>query len=325
MKLLNILKESIKYNVQFESADKQMIQKFVDFVKKELSIKEDIDVILQNDKNGIKTTAVYNYGGGQSSTIKVYCKDRQMVDILRSIAHEMTHHMQYETGKLEKKPADVGGPIEDEANAKAGEFIKKFAQMGNEIYPKGEEEVKEASSPQQQAAIAISKKQETNEQQDEEDNDTEFGTIKFLDTDKEGKKEFVDYIEDKRANFLYKKFVNKEIEFSYERLSGKIKIMSIGPEGANIGFAASADSFTFENETYVKVVADLKELRYDGENVPVKFYKYISRYLPPEDEEESYRGEPVEQAVHFGLKEVEKICKSLGLRFTKVELMNFMY
>ena len=51
MKLINILKESIQYKVQFESSDKKMVEEFVTFIKKELSIKEDIDVILQNDKN----------------------------------------------------------------------------------------------------------------------------------------------------------------------------------------------------------------------------------------------------------------------------------
>ena len=139
MKLVNILRESIQYKIQFESSDKKMVEDFVSFIKKELSIKEDIDIILQNDKNGIKTTAVYNYGDGKS-VIKVYCRDRQLIDVLRSIAHEMTHHMQYETGKLDEKPADVGGPIEDEANAKAGELVKKFAQMGNDIYPKSEDD-----------------------------------------------------------------------------------------------------------------------------------------------------------------------------------------
>ena len=322
MKLINILKESIQYKVQFESKDKKLIEDFINFVKKELSIKEDIDIILQNDKNGIKTTAVYNYGGGQPSTIKVYCKDRQLVDILRSIAHEMTHHMQFETGKLEKKPADVGGPIEDEANSKAGEFIKKFANLGNDIYPEGvkPEDMEEAVSPQQQAAIAISKKQEANEQEGE----SEFATIKFLD-DEGDKKEFVDYIEDKKAQLLYRTYVNKEFEFSDGELSGKVKIISIGPESANIGFAASAESFTFKSSSYVKTVVDLKELRYNGENVPVKFYKFISRYLPPEDEEESYRGEPVESAVTSGLKEINRTCKGLGLRYVKTEIMNYMF
>lgn len=140
MKLINLLRESIQYKIQFDTEDKKMVDDFVSFIKNELSIKEDIDIILQNDKNGIKTTAVYNYGGGDKSMIKVYCRDRQLIDVLRSIAHEMTHHMQYETGKLDEKPADVGGPIEDEANARAGELVKKFAQMGNDIYPKSEDD-----------------------------------------------------------------------------------------------------------------------------------------------------------------------------------------
>jgi|SaaInl5LU_22_DNA_1037371.scaffolds.fasta_scaffold00810_14 hypothetical protein len=137
MKFISLLKEEIKYQAQFESNDKKLIEDFVKFTMRELGIKEEITVNLQNDKNGIKTTAVYNYGGGEQSSIKVYCRDRQLVDILRSIAHEMTHHMQFENGQLDEKPADVGGPIEDEANAKAGEIVKKFAKLGNDIYPEG--------------------------------------------------------------------------------------------------------------------------------------------------------------------------------------------
>jgi len=137
MKFINLLKEEIKFQAQFQSSDKKMIEDFVTFVSKELGIKDEIIITLQNDKNGIKTTAVYNYGNGEPSSIKVYCRDRQLVDVLRSVAHEMTHHMQFEGGKLDEKPSDVGGSIEDEANARAGEIIKKFANLGNDIYPEG--------------------------------------------------------------------------------------------------------------------------------------------------------------------------------------------
>jgi len=137
MKFLRLLKEEIEYKAQLDASKKKHVEEFVKFIQKELGIKEEIKITLQNDKSGIKTTAVYNYGGGESSKIKVYVGNRQLVDILRSIAHEMTHHMQFEQGKLENKPADVGGSIEDEANARAGELIKKYAQQGNEdIYPK---------------------------------------------------------------------------------------------------------------------------------------------------------------------------------------------
>ena len=53
---------------------------------------------------------------------------------MRSIAHELTHHKQWEDGKLKVRPPDIGGPIEDEANAKAGQFIKLFAKKDPTIY-----------------------------------------------------------------------------------------------------------------------------------------------------------------------------------------------
>jgi hypothetical protein len=46
----------------------------------------------------------------------------------------MVHHKQYEEGRLEVKPKDIGGDIEDEANAKAGQFIKMFAKIDETIY-----------------------------------------------------------------------------------------------------------------------------------------------------------------------------------------------
>ena len=49
-------------------------------------------------------------------------------------AHEMVHHKQFEDGRLEVKPPDIGGEIEDEANAKAGQFIKMYSKEDPTIY-----------------------------------------------------------------------------------------------------------------------------------------------------------------------------------------------
>jgi hypothetical protein len=46
----------------------------------------------------------------------------------------MVHHKQFEQGRLEVKPPDIGGEIEDEANAKAGQYIKMFSKMDETIY-----------------------------------------------------------------------------------------------------------------------------------------------------------------------------------------------
>jgi hypothetical protein len=132
---------------QFASSDKQTIDDFVELVKKELKIDNDVEIKLQNNKEGIKTTAVYKYQDDdkdfEDSEIKVYTLGRALVDVLRSIAHELVHHMQNENGDLEGKHSNVGGPIEDEANSIAGEMIKKYGLINPDIYGDDKEEMGE--------------------------------------------------------------------------------------------------------------------------------------------------------------------------------------
>jgi hypothetical protein len=112
---------------------KEMINDFVKFVKNELNIKTLPTIKIQNHRNGLKTTANYDYTN-ENKIIKVCSKNRALVDVLRSVAHELVHHKQYEDGRLKVKPPDIGGEIEDEANAKAGQYIKLFAKENPSIY-----------------------------------------------------------------------------------------------------------------------------------------------------------------------------------------------
>lgn len=112
---------------------KQKLNEFIKFVKNELGIKNTPTVIVQNHRNGLKTTANYDYTK-EEKIIKICGKNRALVDIMRSIAHELVHHKQFEDGRLEVRPPDIGGEIEDEANAKAGQYIKMFAKKDNTIY-----------------------------------------------------------------------------------------------------------------------------------------------------------------------------------------------
>lgn len=112
---------------------KDKLNKFVKFVKNELGIKEMPTISVQNHREGLKTTANYDYTK-ENKVVKVCSKNRALVDVMRSIAHELVHHKQFEQGRLEVKPPDIGGEIEDEANAKAGQFIKMFAKQDSSIY-----------------------------------------------------------------------------------------------------------------------------------------------------------------------------------------------
>jgi Zn-dependent peptidase ImmA (M78 family) len=120
--------------MDFLSDDKKnKVTEFVKYVKNELGLEKCPVVILQNGRGVLKTTANYNYSSDKK-VIRVNSKNRALVDVLRSIAHEMVHHKQFEEGRLKVKPADIGGDIEDEANSKAGQFIKLYSQMDNTIY-----------------------------------------------------------------------------------------------------------------------------------------------------------------------------------------------
>ena len=112
---------------------KEILDKFVLFVKEQLELKTVPTVKIQNHRDGLKTTANYDYTK-ENKIIKVCAKNRALVDVCRSIAHEMVHHKQFEQGRLKVQPPDIGGEIEDEANAKAGQYIKMYAKEDPNIY-----------------------------------------------------------------------------------------------------------------------------------------------------------------------------------------------
>ena len=112
---------------------KTQLKEFALFVIKELGIENAPTIAIQNGRGKLKTTANYDYNK-ENKIIKVNAHKRALVDVMRSLAHELTHHKQFEDGRLKVQPPDIGGEIEDEANAKAGQFIKMFSKKDNTIY-----------------------------------------------------------------------------------------------------------------------------------------------------------------------------------------------
>ena len=117
-------------------SDKYAIYKFVQFVKQELGITVPFKIRTSEDRSGFKTFAYYN---PNDQVVAVYIKNRSLPDIMRSIAHELVHHYDHQTGLAQKKTnPDVGvynndaeksieaNDIENRANAIAGSLIKKF-------------------------------------------------------------------------------------------------------------------------------------------------------------------------------------------------------
>jgi Zn-dependent peptidase ImmA (M78 family) len=130
----DLIKKLIKEEIfRKKSKDQvELLNKFLDFACEFLKVKKP-RVELKFNRDDLVTTASYG-----NKKVKVYAKDRALVDIMRSIAHELVHLKQDKDGRLDdkdyKKNNDAGSPIENEANAKAGEIIRNFGQKHPEIY-----------------------------------------------------------------------------------------------------------------------------------------------------------------------------------------------
>jgi hypothetical protein len=106
---------------------------FVNFAKKYLGIKDEIKIELAYEKlPQLKTTAYYELG----KKIVVYAKDRAIIDVCRSISHEMEHHRQFINGELTDthKQGQDGSEIENAANSVAGKIIRIYGKLHPELY-----------------------------------------------------------------------------------------------------------------------------------------------------------------------------------------------
>ena len=121
------MKLYISKNLGYEPNKVRLAGEFTLFCAEHLPIEDKFQVhlVTNRDQHGITTTAAYEVG---NNCCRIYAKDRAFVDVLRSIAHEMTHMMQDEMGLINGHVRDAGGFHEDQANAKAGELIKLFAK-----------------------------------------------------------------------------------------------------------------------------------------------------------------------------------------------------
>lgn len=118
------MKVNLKYDKNTITDTKlEVIQNFINFLNVEFPLKTDIEVNLKNVSDSGMTTGSASHG-----KIKILCKGRMLIDILRTIAHEWVHEHQYQYNR-KKTNQDIGGPDENEANAEAGKLLKVFAKQ----------------------------------------------------------------------------------------------------------------------------------------------------------------------------------------------------
>jgi cytidyltransferase-like protein len=111
------------------------IGEFVKYAIKNLEIqKPPRNLTFSYDTEAAKEKRSFGYFDPNSNKIWVYCKNRNMADILRTLAHELVHRKQDEDGRISYESGKTGSEIENEANAKAGVLLRDFGKQHKEIY-----------------------------------------------------------------------------------------------------------------------------------------------------------------------------------------------
>jgi cytidyltransferase-like protein len=111
------------------------ISEFIKYAAKNLGLQNlPSSLTLSYNTNQAKERRTFGYFDPSTKKIWVYVKNRNMADILRTLAHELVHRKQEEDGRLKINSGETGSPIEDEANSKAGVLLRNFGKINNNIY-----------------------------------------------------------------------------------------------------------------------------------------------------------------------------------------------
>ena len=130
MRKVNQLNENI-----FRGDDRiDIINEFAEYVKNEIDL-DKVPEIKFIDEDGaaakMKSFAGYNPG---NSTITLVISNRNLADILRSLAHELVHHLQNIENRLNNKSGETGSNEENEANSKAGILMRNYGKINPKIF-----------------------------------------------------------------------------------------------------------------------------------------------------------------------------------------------
>ena len=106
-----------------------IVKDFIEFLQKNGPLKSDLLILFQDKRNENITTGKVSNG-----VITIFAKDRLLIDVLRTLAHEWIHMMQNQNIKTMPQ---LDRPSEDYANSLGGYWLRQF----NKENPEHETEI----------------------------------------------------------------------------------------------------------------------------------------------------------------------------------------
>jgi hypothetical protein len=111
-----------------------IIEEFIQFCKDALNINELPIIEFANDREWAVERRSFGSYNPESGHVEVYVGNRNLADILRTLAHELVHHRQRELNMIKPDSGKTGSHIENQANALAGMMMRDFGNDNDMIY-----------------------------------------------------------------------------------------------------------------------------------------------------------------------------------------------
>lgn len=110
------------------------VDKFVDWTVKILNLQSKPIIELSNDTEEAQSQHHTGSHSEGSNKVWVYAKNRNLVDILRTVFHELVHVRQSELNMIQPGDSYPGSPIEVMADMLAGKYIKIYGAKNHHIF-----------------------------------------------------------------------------------------------------------------------------------------------------------------------------------------------
>ena len=121
-------------------SDEEILTDFIDFCFKELKLKSMPTIKLRRDPQWSVRNKTFGRYIDDHNLLEVAWGQRHIMDVLRTVAHELTHRHQHERESVPSDAGETGSPYENEANSRAGVLMRDYARLHPEYFAVGQAE-----------------------------------------------------------------------------------------------------------------------------------------------------------------------------------------
>ena len=120
--------------------DESVLRDFVDFCVKELKIDSLPKIKLRRDPQWAVVHKTFGRYINDRDLLEVAWGQRHLMDVLRTVAHELTHRHQHERDgdRMGPEAGETGSEWENEANARAGVLMRDYGRLHPELFDAGQ-------------------------------------------------------------------------------------------------------------------------------------------------------------------------------------------